>query len=81
MSEGDFGNWKFTSMSREGDQWRIGFTNSGAEDGDVMTFAFADECVDESGGIRSEWAEAVNNAVFRWEGEMRGDENGDDPGD
>lgn len=73
FSEGDFANWTFRSMSRDGDSWRIGFRNTGAEDGDVLSFTFAGEALDTTGSVRREWLDTLQQAVFRWEGEMRGE--------
>jgi hypothetical protein len=70
FDEGEFGRWRFSSLAREGSRWRVGFENSGAPDGDVVSFAFEGDCVDEQGIVRSEWFEALNDAVMSWESEQ-----------
>lgn len=72
FNEGEFSRWKFTSVSRKGAEWYVAFTNTGAADGDGVSFAFDGECVDAHGSVRSEWFDALNSAVLEWESEMVG---------
>ncbi len=81
FNEGDFSRWSFTSVRRKGAEWSVGFTNTGAADGDGVSFSFDGECVDEHGSVRSEWFEVLNTAVLEWESEMRGDGDWGDSGD
>ena len=74
FNEGEFGNWTFTSLARKGDEWRIGFRNRAAADGDVLTFELAGEAFDPAGNLRQEWLDALNNAIFGWEGDMVGED-------
>ena len=73
FDEGEFGSWRFTSISRSEEEWRIGFRNRSAADGDVLTFRLAGEAM-EGGAPRQAWSDALQRAVFDWEAAMVGEE-------
>ncbi|MEX1365212.1 MAG: hypothetical protein AB1Z98_18945 [Nannocystaceae bacterium] len=70
FDEGEFGPWKFTGLSRKGDEWSLAFENSEGDDG--ITFTFAGDCVDGSGSVVDEWFEQINSGILEWEQEVAG---------
>ncbi len=70
FDEGDFGPWKFTDLTREGDQWTLTF-NNGEASGDDVEFTFAGSCRD-GGEVDQNWFQQVNAAILVWERKMSG---------
>ena len=72
FDEGSFGPWTFTSLTREGNTWRLAFSNSTGDD--AVRFTFAEPCVEgPHNSINSNWFEAVNSAILDWEGQQGDD--------
>jgi hypothetical protein len=62
FDEGSFGPWEFTALSRNGDEWKLSFTNSIGAD---STFEFAGDCVEGAhNAVVSDWFECINSAIL-----------------
>ena len=70
FDEGQFGQWKFSTLQREDDRWNLAFSNTGSSDGDVVSFAFAGDAIDARGSVNPAWFEALSAAVLDWESGM-----------